>query len=206
MRVLSHVLALAGAACAVALLASGPALAASCNFESGLGKNGQAIGTSEPGFTFTTSTGGSMRYADINSGWYSVTSDNGKVYEDGEYFLSGDVGAYCNNLADQGKVSFTSGLVDFFSVGYSSQYDFVMEAYDASGGLLTSVTGAANTKSQDGTGLSYLSVNHTGISYVVFHDHGGYWMIDNASTDVPEPASMSVLCLGLAGLLWRRRK
>jgi len=44
---------------------------------------------------------------------------------------------------------------------------------------------------------------------VLFHDEGGYWMIDNITTDaiVPEPSSILLgLATGLAGLMRLRRK
>lgn len=180
----------------------------SSGFEQGLGHNAHAIGTSIAGLDFTTTSGGDVWFADINSTWYSVTSDNGAVYDDGDYFLSGYVAAYVPNAADVAKVQLSYGPATYFTVGYSSEYWFVMEAYDISNNLLTTATGAANSKAQGGTGLSLLTVSHPDIAYVLLHDHGGFWMIDNIQTDapVPEPTAVVVLCTGLVGLFVRRRR
>jgi len=181
------------------------------NFEFALGQDSEPIGGSIPGLVFSTTSGDDLYFADINTGYYSVTSDNGKVYEDGSYFVSGDVAAYAANYPDNGKVSFVYGPASRFSIGYTSEFGFYLEAYDSSGTLIASDTGPANTKGQGGTGLLYLSVD-TGlpnISYVLFHDEGGYWMIDNITTDaiVPEPSSILLgLATGLAGLMRLRRK
>ena len=194
--------------CLLVLAAAGASAGLSYNFESGVGRNGQAIGTDVEGLAFGTVSGGNVYYADINSGSYSVTSDNGKTFEDGEYFLSGDGSAYVANLADRAQISFTRGTATYVTVGYSSQFYFVIEAYNSFGDLLTSSTGGANTKSQGGAGLEYLTVQHSDIAYVVLHDHGGYWMVDNLSADapVPEPVSLTVLALGLVSLVTRRRR
>ena len=161
-----------------------------------------------PGLLFTTLSGGEVCYADINSGWYSVNSDNGKVYEDGEYFISGDVAAYVRNLSEKAKIEFALGPASYFSVGYSSQHPLVLEGYNSGDQLLASVSGPANTKSQGGTGLSYLVVSHADMAYVVIHDEGGYWLMDNITTDapVPEPGSLVGIGVGLAGLALRRRE
>ena len=194
-------------ACLLGLVMSPAVADLYCNFESGLGRNGQPIAGDVPGMLFSTSAGGHMLYADINSGWYSVTSDNGKVFEDGEYFVSGDVAAYVLNPADSGKVSFPFGPASYVTVGYSSQFAFVIEAYDSSNYLLTSAAGPSNTKQQGGSGLSYLTVTHPGIDHILMRDQGGYWMIDNITTNapIPEPASIVVMAAALAGLIARRR-
>jgi len=179
-----------------------------CGFENGLGRNLQAVGSDIPGMAFSTLSGGSVRYADINTGMYRVTSDNGKVYEDGEYFVSGDVAAYVVNYGDVAKMLFTKGLAGYVTVGYSSQFQFVLEAYDGAGSLLTSTTSPANVKSQGGTGLRDITATATGIAYVLMHDEGGCWMIDNIRSDayVPEPSSMAVLIVLVGGIVYSKLK
>lgn len=175
----------------------------SCGFENGLGRNAQALGSDIRGMLFSTVSGGSVRYADINTGMYRVTSDNGKVYEDGEYFVSGDVAAFVVSYGDVAKVLFTLGQASYVTVGYTSQFQFVMEAYDAAGSLLTSTTSPANVKSQGGTGLQDIAVTAPGIAYVLMHDEGGCWMIDNIRSDayVPEPSSMAILLALVGGII-----
>jgi hypothetical protein len=195
------------AAITLALAAVGAQADVFLDFESGLGHNGQAIGGT-PGIVFGTTSGSSMYYADINSGWYGVTSDNGKVYDDGEYFVSGNVAAYIANPSDRAKISFAYGTATYFTVGYSSRFGFTLEAYNSSDQLLNYVTGPANTKSQGGTGLSYLTVNSANTAYVILHDQGGFWMVDNIETDaptVPEPGSCAALFTGVAFVAFRRK-
>jgi hypothetical protein len=160
------------------------------------------------GLTFTSASGEGVCLADIDSGWYSVTSDNGKVFEDGEYFVSGNVAAFIPSLGDTARITFTCGTASYFTIGYSSQFQFFVEAYDVAGSLLNSASGPANTKSLGGTGLSYLTVTHPDIAYVTLHDQGGYWMVDNITTDapVPEPSSVVALLMGLGGLAASRRR
>jgi hypothetical protein len=193
-------------AAAMVLMASA-VFGLSYNFESPLILNGESIGSTS-GLVFSSVNGSGMRYANINSGWYSMTSDNGTVKEDGDYFISGNVAGYVLDSSDQGKVSFANGTANWFTVGYSSEFQFVVDAYSSTGSLLTSSTGLANSKASGGTGLAYLTVTHPGISYVVLHDHGGHWMVDNITTDapVPEPASCMALLTGLMGMGWRIRK
>jgi hypothetical protein len=182
----------------------------SCDFEVGVGHDGQAIGIGIAGLAFSTLGGGGVYFGDINTANYSATSDNGKAFRSGEYFLSGDVWAFIYDQSDKAKVTFTTGTASHFTVGYTSQNPFTLEAYDSADQLLESVTGEANVKSQGGTGLLYLTVSKPSIAYVILHDQGGFWMVDNLSTDapVPEPSALLALLGGLGsigGMMFRRR-
>jgi len=192
------------AALCLALAAlTAPSYAVTYGFEQGMGHNAEAIGAGIAGMTFGTTTGGDLYYADINSGWYNVASDNGKSYHAGEYFVSGDVGVAALELTDIGRISFTSGPVSFVSIGYSSQHPFFLEAYNSSGALLSTTSGPINTKSHGDTSLQYLTVTAPNIAYVTMHDEGGYWLVDNVT--VPEPSSL--LALGsMVGLVLCRRR
>jgi hypothetical protein len=119
------------------------------------------------------------------------------------------VAAHVTDLGDNARISFTVGHGSLFTVGYSSQFEFYLKAYDSSGVLLDSITGAANTRSLGGTGLSYLTLERPSpdIAYVEAgsENAGGYWMIDDIAW-VPEPGTMVALALGLAGFVILRRK
>ena len=188
---------------ALLVASAAPSSALTCDFEIGVGHDGEAIGSNIAGLGFGTLGGGDMYFGDINTGNYSAASDNGKTYHTGEYFLSGDVWAFIYDQNDKAKVTFTMGTASYFTVGYTSQNPFTVEAYDAADQLLDSVTGAANVSSQGGTGLLYLTVSKPEIAYVVLHDQGGYWMVDNIETDapVPEPSSLLLLSFGATSLI-----
>ncbi len=179
-----------------------------CTFETSSLQNAATIGGSIAGLTFSSASGEGVCLADIRSHWYNATSDNGSVFETGEYFLSGNRAAFVPTPGDTAKITFTGGLASYFTVGYSSQFPFHLDAYDALGTLLASASGPRNTKSNGGTGLSYLTVNSPGIAYVTLHDQGGYWMIDNIETNAPVPEPSSLIALGalMAPMLALRRR
>ena len=200
-------LAYACAAAALLIASMTPSIAGIyCDFESGLGRDGQAIRTDINGLSFSTTTGGDIYYADINTGNYSVTSDNGKAYECGDYFMSGDVAAYVANVPDIGRISFQYGTASYLTLGYCAGFPLTLEAYDTQGTLLGSAFGSVNTRTSGGLAMGFLTVTGQSMSYVLLRGTGGYWMIDNISTDapVPEPSSILAIGCGLAGLLIRR--
>lgn len=167
-----------------------------CGFESGAGRNGLAIGTGIVGLSFSTVQGGDVCFADINSGSYNMRSSNGKSYESGRYSINGDIAAFVANTSDHAKISFTEGQATIFSLHYSSEFGLVLEAYDCSDSLIASASGPSNV----GLGTTnLLTVTGSSIAYVIIHDEGGYWFVDDISTDapVPEPSSGLLLSLGL---------
>lgn len=193
-------------------------------FEEWFGHPAAPIGTSIMGLSFATTADTDVLFADINAkvvvgeyqyDWYSLTSVDTnnqvvKVSGDGEYFISGDVAAYV--LDGDMKISVTGGLLaSEFTVGVSSYFEVTVEAYDVNGiivsGPTCTATGPPNTKTQPvespGVGIQYLTVSSPtlNIAYIVIRSEPGYYMVDNVSATVPEPAGVLAVAMGLTGLV-----
>jgi hypothetical protein len=83
--------------------------------------------------------------------------------------------------------------IDWFT--FSSTQQFVVDVYDADGGLVDSFSGFdQGTETLQGA---------ASIKTLTFHDEGGFVAISNM-TFVPEPTALALL--GLGGLLIRKRK
>ncbi len=199
------------------------------NFEEFVGQDGQAVNNWVTGLVIESldieGITGPVWIADINTGNYNVNSDNGKIFpvpapgdpnypnpRDGSYFVGGDVAVFTDELSAV-KISFTFGNASFFRAGYSSQYTFHLKAYDANGVLLNYVQGGSNVyPGSGGGGLAYLQVSTStpNIAYVILHDAGGRFFIDNIETDapevIPEPFSLLTFAAGVFGLLGMRKR
>jgi len=180
------------------------------DFEWGLGNDGGVIASGVPGLQFTTTDGYDWVYGDALNGFYNITSDLGYSTGSGRYNIGGNVFAWLGASQASGRIDFLNQDGSFFQIGYSSASNFYLEAYDQYDNLLDMASGTANTQWEGYTSLGYLTVNSASsdIAYILVHDAGNYFGLDNMSGDasnvydpsVPEPATMSLLGLGLLGL------
>lgn len=200
-------------------------------FEEWFGYNYQPIGGSIMGLSFgSTASGSDALFANITAttpgghSWYSMTSDNGKVTGDGEYFISGNVAAIVMDGYMKIAITGDTGAKEI-TLGISNFFDVAVEAYDINNNLISSensgegTVGVANllpnTKTQPvgnpGIGLKYVTVSCPipKISYILVKSEPGFYVVDNVSYVVPEPGSMVALAVGLmgfVGVIGRKRR
>jgi hypothetical protein len=194
-------------------LASG-ASAFFMNFEEGLGNDGGLI-TGIPGVTFTTSGGQTWRYGDATTNNYNVFSVNtGNQWLAHNYNMYDYVFAWTGTSGNQGRIDFDDQNGTWFTVGISSYSNFYITAYDAGGNVLDTASTGPCTRDDGYTDMVFLTVTGTDIAYVILHDSGNYWCLDNMSGDmaggvVPIPGALWLLgsgLLGLGGFRFSRRR
>jgi hypothetical protein len=207
------------------------------DFEYFVGKDGVLINNYYTGVSFTgSSTGQSWRAADGSTGFYPFSSaPSGDILStfSGDVWIDGLVAAWTGDNSnptvsngDNGRIDFVNADATFVKIDYCSANEFFLEAYDAGGNFLTFASGQPNLRFGDlVTGYQYplnsdgpgtLQVDATGIAYVIVHDHGDYWMVDNITTDatgivgpptaVPAPGAILLAGIGMGIVSWLRNR
>lgn len=204
---------------ALVLTAASSGFSWSWDFESGLGQDGQPISSGVSGVTFTTTDGFDWLFLDHTTGNYNTSSDNG-LGNQGSYWLDGNVAAWLGVNQGSGRIDFDNKDGSFFSIDYSAAHDFYLEAYDENDVLIDVDSGPDNLRygANDAGDMGTLTVNSASnnIAYVVVHDQGNFFLVDNISGDatgvrtpgdpaIPEPTTMLLFGLGLVGSAAYRR-
>lgn len=118
---------------------------------------------------------------------------------------------YLDNNAGQTaglRIDF-NGILDAFAFNWgASDVPWTLTAFDAFGNILESMTTPVTHASNAG---DYIGFAHAGMAYITLTaSSAGDWIfLDNftfATQQVPEPGSLAVLGLGLAGLAGLRRR
>jgi hypothetical protein len=139
------------------------------DFENGVDQ--LPIRSTIPGMEFTTTMGYDWVYGDIRTGEYNVNPYGSRSYE-----CHGDFFAWLGPNQGSGRIDFTGATAKSISMLTSNAYGTYVDAYDSSGNLLGSDYAGPNT----GTGtMSEMQVTASNIAYVIVHDTGNYWLIDD---------------------------
>ena len=168
------------------------------DFESGT--DGANIRSTVPGLSFTTTKGYDWIYGDWRTGVY-----NGP-YPEGNYYSNGNFFAWLGPNQGAGRIDFTQGCATYLQVWTSSFSTLYMDAYYSNGTLAGSSSVPAN---MDAGRMNRLRVDAPPgdcFSYVIIHDTGNYWLIDDLSTNaggVPAQRPPVIVLPGLMGSsLW----
>ena len=161
-------------------------------FEEFVGQDGAPLSTYYAGVTFVGSSTGSEWVAREGQ-YYNVSSwdcaSDVLMWSGGSYWICDEVATTTalDSTGDDGIISFDNGDATFVELRYSSAYSLSLLAYNSSGTQIDSDSGPANTKEQGNeSGPGVLRVEAPPgelISYIVVHDSGNYWVIDNIRTD-----------------------
>lgn len=139
------------------------------DFENGV--DGAPIRSTIPGMTFTTTMGYDWIYGDIRTGQYNVNPYGSRAYECHSNFF-----AWLGPNQGSGRIDFTGATAKSISMPTSTAYGTYLDAYDSSGNLLARSYAGPNIWT--GT-MSEIKVTTSNIAYVIVHDTGNYWLIDD---------------------------
>jgi len=147
------------------------------------GTEGAVISSTIPGLQFTTTLGYDWVYADIRTGLYNARSLTDPSVNFGHYVVNGYFCAWLGPYMGQGRIDFTMGTASYFSVLTSTYSGVALDAYDSAGNLIAT-SGWASGNLYTYT-FTRLTVQASGMAYIIVHDTGNYWEIDDLVTDAP---------------------
>lgn len=147
--------------------------------------DGDTIASTIPGLQFTTTDGVDWRVGDFKTGKYS-----GK-YPRGGYTSDGYKWAWLGTDQSSGRIDFTVGTATYFSLLVSTSSGIALDAYDINGNLLDRAPATGLTSSNFYTGfMDRLNVSAPGMAYIIVHDTGNRFFIDDICTDAPAGVSI----------------
>lgn len=156
------------------------------NFEEGT--DASVIRSTIPGLTFTTTAGYDWIYGDWRTHTYNGPYPNGAYTSNANFF------AWLGPNQGSGRIDFIYGTATFLSVLTSTYSGLTLDAYDAKGNLVGN-SGWATSNINTGN-MTRLTVAAPAISYIIIHDTGNYWLIDDLTTDAPGvPGQPSITAL-----------
>jgi len=132
------------------------------DFEDGV--DGHIIQSGIQGLLFSTTDRQDWLYGDMSTGDYNT-----------DYICNGNIFGWLGPNQGRGRIDFTRGAAKSVTLKYSSESIVFLEAYSADGKLLDSDNGSGNLRQSMGS----LSVSAQSIAYVIFHDSGNRWLIDD---------------------------
>jgi len=164
------------------------------DFEDGI--DSQNIQSSIPGLQFTTTEGYDWIYGDWRTGEY-----NGP-YPQGPYYSNGNIFAWLGPNQGAGRIDFTEGCASYLQVYVSSLYGLTADAYYSDGSLAATASVNPNLDTGQMERLRVDAPPGDCFHYVLLHDTGNYWLIDDLSTDaagVPATRPPVIFLPGLMG-------
>lgn len=160
------------------------------------GSDGQVIRSTIPGLQFTTTQGQDWIYGDWRTGDYNGPYPNGAYVSNGNFF------AWLGPNQGAGRIDFIDGCATYVQAYVSTYSGLTADAYYMDGRLAASASVGGNLNTGHMSRLRVNAVPGDCFHYVIFHDSGNFWLIDDLSTDaagVPETRPPVILLPGLMG-------
>lgn len=149
----------------------------SIDFEAGI--EGIQIESTIPNLKFTTTSGLNWTYGDIRTGLYNIYPYGTQAYE-----TRGNFFAWLGVTGDEGRIDFPGGGATYVSALVSTSSGLTIDAYNDKDVLIaTSGSAGSNTNTRTFTRLTVDAPAGDDISYVIIHDTGNFWLIDELCTN-----------------------